>query len=314
MKKKQSDRSRARRVLLICAAAVLLSLAALAAALHSGKKAATSAPAAQDVTIPGARGDIPATVQLPAGAAQGAPLVVLCHGFTGNRGGDGHFAPLAQDLAAQGIASVRLDLPGCGDSAEPYTAYTLANMAADVDSVIEYMRTTYGVGKAALVGHSMGGRLASLYPQRGQYDVAALVLWSPANGTGLQGLEFLNVDDPAAVEALAAEAEANGQVTAWGVPISADFVREMRESDPNAALRSAALPTLLTWGGQDTVLSAETQSASIETVQALAQGQVVTEPFAAGDHNYLSADAATATALDQALRQTTVDFLTQYLK
>ena len=36
---------------------------------------------------------------LPAG--EELPLVVLCHGFTGNRQGDGHFAPLAEDLAAQ---------------------------------------------------------------------------------------------------------------------------------------------------------------------------------------------------------------------
>ncbi len=46
------------------------------------------------------------------------PLAVLCHGFTGSRAGDGHFAPLAQELAAQGIATVRLDFPGCGDSTE----------------------------------------------------------------------------------------------------------------------------------------------------------------------------------------------------
>ena len=89
---------------------------------------------------------------------------------------------------------MQLDFAGCGDSTEPYVNYTLANMAADVDSVIGYMQATYGTGKTALVGHSMGGRLASLYPQLGQYPVTALALWSPANGTGLQGLEFLSID------------------------------------------------------------------------------------------------------------------------
>ena len=136
-------------------AAVILCAVVIFALRGSGAKA-------KDVEIPGTRGTIAATVQLPARSARGdeLPLVVLCHGFTGNRQGDGHFAPLADDLAAQGIATVRLDFAGCGDSTEPYTAYTLANMAADVDSVIAYMQATYGTGKTALVGHSMGGRLA----------------------------------------------------------------------------------------------------------------------------------------------------------
>ena len=105
----------------------------------------------------------------------------------------------------------------------------------------------------------MGGRLASLYPQLGTQAVAALALWSPANGTGLQGLEFLNIEDFSQVEAVAAEAEANGQAgTNGGVEISADFVRQMRESDPNAALRACGLPVLLTYSGQDAVLSEAT--------------------------------------------------------
>src|SRR5699024_5579335 len=108
----------------------------------------------------------------------------------------------------------------------------------------------------ALVGHSMGGRLASLFPQisaREGYDqVSALVLWSPANGTGLQGLEFLNIDDFSQVEAVAAEALANGQAgTKWGVEISDVFVQEMQDSDPNAALREAGLPVLLTYAGHE---------------------------------------------------------------
>lgn len=288
-------------------AAVILCAVVIFALRGSGAKA-------KDVEIPGTRGTIAATVQLPARSARGdeLPLVVLCHGFTGNRQGDGHFAPLADDLAAQGIATVRLDFAGCGDSTEPYTAYTLANMAADVDSVIAYMQATYGTGKTALVGHSMGGRLASLYPQQ-KGGITALVLWSPANGAGLNGLEFLNIDDFSAVEAMAAEAEANGSITAWGVELSAAYMDEMRTSDPNAALRESALPTLLTYSGSEGILSSTTQAETIAAVQSLPDGQVVLDPFAAGNHNYLSDDPATAAALDKALRQTTVRFLTQYL-
>ena len=112
---------------------------------------------------------------------------------------------------------------------------------------------------------------------------------------------------------LAAEAEANGSVTAWGVELSAAYMDEMRTSDPNAALRESALPTLLTYSGSEGILSSTTQAETIAAVQSLPDGQVVLDPFAAGNHNYLSDDPATAAALDKALRQTTVRFLTQYL-
>ena len=306
---KHAKQTRAPWILLACLAAIALCIVAAVTLLQPNTNP-------KNIEIPGTRGNIPATIQLPAKSARGEelPLVVLCHGFTGNRQGDGHFAPLAEDLAAHGIATVRLDFAGCGDSTEPYANYTLANMAADVDSVIGYMQATYGIGKTALVGHSMGGRLASLYPQLGQYPVTALALWSPANGTGLQGLEFLSIDNFAAVEELAARADAEGSVAAWGVELSAAYIDGMRDSDPNAALQESGLPVLLTYSGNERILSDTTQTETKAAVESLPDGQVVLDPFVNGDHNYTSEDPATNTQLDADLRQVTVDFLTSHLQ
>lgn len=306
---KHAKQTRAPWILLACLAAIALCIVAAVTLLQTNTNP-------KNIEIPGTRGNIPATIQLPAKSARGEelPLVVLCHGFTGNRQGDGHFAPLAEDLAAHGIATVRLDFAGCGDSTEPYANYTLANMAADVDSVIGYMQATYGTGKTALVGHSMGGRLASLYPQLGQYPVTALALWSPANGTGLQGLEFLSIDNFAAVEELAARADAEGSVAAWGVELSAAYIDGMRDSDPNAALQERGLPVLLTYSGNERILSDTTQTETKAAVESLPDGQVVLNPFVNGDHNYTSEDPATNTQLDADLRQVTVDFLTSHLQ
>lgn len=306
---KHAKQTRAPWILLACLAAIALCIVAVVTLLQPNTNP-------KNIEIPGTRGNIPATIQLPAKSARGEelPLVVLCHGFTGNRQGDGHFAPLAEDLAAHGIATVRLDFAGCGDSTEPYANYTLANMAADVDSVIGYMQATYGTGKTALVGHSMGGRLASLYPQLGQYPVTALALWSPANGTGLQGLEFLSIDNFAAVEELAARADAEGSVAAWGVELSAAYIDGMRDSDPNAALQESGLPVLLTYSGNERILSDTTQTETKAAVESLSDGQVVLDPFVNGDHNYTSEDPATNTQLDADLRQVTVDFLTSHLQ
>lgn len=306
---KHAKQTRAPWILLACLAAIALCIVAAVTLLQTNTNP-------KNIEIPGTRGNIPATIQLPAKSARGEelPLVVLCHGFTGNRQGDGHFAPLAEDLAAHGIATVRLDFAGCGDSTEPYANYTLANMAADVDSVIGYMQATYGTGKTALVGHSMGGRLASLYPQLGQYPVTALALWSPANGTGLQGLESLNIDNFAAVEEMAARADAEGSVAAWGVELSAAYIDGMRDSDPNVTLQESGLPVLLTYSGNERILSDTTQTETKAAVESLPDGQVVLDPFVNGDHNYTSEDPATNTQLDADLRQVTVDFLTSHLQ
>lgn len=306
---KHAKQTRAPWILLACLAAIALCIVAAVTLLQTNTNP-------KNIEIPGTRGNIPATIQLPAKSARGEelPLVVLCHGFTGNRQGDGHFAPLAEDLAAHGIATVRLDFAGCGDSTEPYANYTLANMAADVDSVIGYMQATYGTGKTALVGHSMGGRLASLYPQLGQYPVTALALWSPANGTGLQGLEFLSIDNFAAVEEMAARADAEGSVAAWGVELSAAYIDGMRDSDPNVTLQESGLPVLLTYSGNERILSDTTQTETKAAVESLPDGQVVLNPFVNGDHNYTSEDPATNTQLDADLRQVTVDFLTSHLQ
>ena len=306
---KHAKKTRAPWILLACLAAIALCIVAAVTLLQPNTNP-------KNIEIPGTRGNIPATIQLPAKSARGEelPLVVLCHGFTGNRQGDGHFAPLAEDLVAHGIATVRLDFAGCGDSTEPYANYTLANMAADVDSVIGYMQATYGTGKTALVGHSMGGRLASLYPQLGQYPVTALALWSPANGTGLQGLEFLSIDNFSAVEELAARADAEGSVAAWGVELSAAYIDGMRDSDPNAALQESGLPVLLTYSGNERILSDTTQTETKAAVESLPDGQVVLDLFVNGDHNYTSEDPATNTQLDADLRQVTVDFLTSHLQ
>ena len=65
-------------------------IAALALCVAASLFLLTPAPKAQDITIPGTRGDIYATVQLPGKLARGEelPLVVLCHGFTGSRSGE----------------------------------------------------------------------------------------------------------------------------------------------------------------------------------------------------------------------------------
>ena len=213
--------------------------------------------------------ELHATVWWPEGA-RSAPLVLLCHGFTGNRHGDGHFAPLANRLAEYGIASIAVDFPGNGESEEPFTAYNIEAMQSDLRAAAGYMAQHHGadISRLGLVGHSMGGRLVSLSLSE---QVTAAALWSPANNPGLDGIEFLD-HTAEGRQALLQTAREQGSVVLpqWGVTVGAAFLEEMAASDPAQALRQYHGRLLVAFsGGDPDLLSQQTIDS---TLQAAEQG------------------------------------------
>jgi pimeloyl-ACP methyl ester carboxylesterase len=106
----------------------------------------------------------------PAGAPNGR-TVVLLHGM--NFYGE-YWSATIDVLRHAGFRVVVPDQVGFGRSSKPIIPYTLSDMALNTRKLLE----TLGVAKAAIVGHSMGGmvatRFALLYP-----DVAErLVLYN----------------------------------------------------------------------------------------------------------------------------------------
>ena len=273
----------------------------------------------QSLLLDNGRSGLPATVCIPSDG-QDWPLVVFCHGFTGNREGDGHFGPLARQLADVGIASIRIDFAGCGDSTEDQTGYTMQNMIADVDCSIQYMASTFGIdtSEIALAGHSMGGRLASLYLKEGEYPVQAAALWSPANGDGLTGLEFLDIDAPWQIDQMAADAAANGSVYSdvFHFTVSSTLFDEMSTTHPNEILAEFEGPLLLCYSGNESILSEETRQQTIAAVQQHPDNWIKLRVFETANHNYLAADgnAAESNRLDNKLRRVTLAFLQESLQ
>lgn len=271
----------------------------------------------EDVSIDSGRGyAIPSTITLPA-SGQDWPLVVLCHGFTGNRNGDGHFPRVARELADRGIACVAPDFAGNGESALPFTDYTLSGMYDDLESVIAYMRTAYPVSSETLglVGHSMGGRVATLHLDE---RVTAVALWSPANNTGSDGFEFLSHTAEGREELLQrARTEGQVEVPSWGVTVSKTFLEEMDESDPCARLEAYDGPVLLAFAAGDSeVLSDDTVALVTRTLRSRDRSFVdMTGDFPDATHNYTalpdsgSSDAEVCRRIESA----TVGFLADAL-
>lgn len=102
----------------------------------------------------------------------GAPIV-LVHGFSDQS--ISWF--LADSDLLRGFRFVAVDLPGHGRS-EPWTGEKLSihDMAEELDKVMEAL----GIGKFALVGHSMGGMVAQQYCLEHPHAISCLFLCSTA--------------------------------------------------------------------------------------------------------------------------------------
>ena len=99
----------------------------------------------------------------------GPVQVLWLHGWA-RTGAD--FAASAAELAREGIASVALDLPGFGASPLPATAGGAAMYARLLAPVLSGL----GPGPLVLVGHSNGGRVATVLAATHHEGVKGLVL------------------------------------------------------------------------------------------------------------------------------------------
>ena len=138
-------------------------------------------PTRERLTIDGDHGRLQAILQKPAlQQGQQCPMVVFCHGFGGSKDGP-LFELIADSLQRHGIASVRFDFNGHGESEGQFQDMTVPNEIEDAKKVIEYVRDLRYVSGVALVGHSQGGVVAAMTAgELGTEDISAVVLMAPA--------------------------------------------------------------------------------------------------------------------------------------
>lgn len=136
----------------------------------------------EKVWIQGSVGKLAVVVQIPDGLTEGekCPVVILMHGFMGNK--DGMLEKLTSDnLAQNGIATVKFDFNGHGESEGEFSGMTVPNEIEDAKLVYEYVKSLPFAGDIALTGHSQGGVVASMTAgDLGADAVKCVVLLAPA--------------------------------------------------------------------------------------------------------------------------------------
>ena len=88
------------------------------------------------------------------------------------------FVETARALAAEGVASLRFDMTGCGDSEGEFRDATVAQWIDDIASAWAEMRRRAPNAPSALIGLRLGGALAALAAPR-LPSLSALILWQP---------------------------------------------------------------------------------------------------------------------------------------
>lgn len=150
------------------------------------------------VTATGPAGSLAGTLETPDTAPAHAPLVLIIPG-SGPTDRDGNsptglhaasYRLLAEDLARQGVASVRIDKRGMFGSAHEgldANQVTMDDYAADVDAWVRQLRQTRGASCVWLLGHSEGALVATLAAQHTQ-GVCGLIL---LDGAGRSSADVL---------------------------------------------------------------------------------------------------------------------------
>jgi len=108
-------------------------------------------------------------------------IALVAHGYGEHMG---RYAELATVLVAHGAAVLGPDHQGHGTSAgERVLIEDFEDVVTDLHAVADLARATYPGVPLVLIGHSMGGLIASRFAQRHGDELSALVLSGPVIGT-----------------------------------------------------------------------------------------------------------------------------------
>ena len=229
----------------------------------------------ETVTIDTALGPVIGTLETPAGDP--APVVLLFHGFSGVRDElpvanteEGVFSRTARLLAEQGIASLRIDFRGSGESPGAFADTTFEGQVADGLAALDWLEANPAVDgqRLAVIGWSQGGLVATAVAGRSDKP-DALVLWAAVANPeesfgGIVGPDTIT-------KGLEAGDAALPITLPWGavVELKRGFFEGVTTFDPPAELASYAGPLFIAHGTKDTTVL----PAAVDTFLAAHEGE-----------------------------------------
>jgi hypothetical protein len=229
---------------------------------------------AEHVKIPATGGHtLAATLTVPMGAAERLPVVVTISG-SGGQDRDSYlpvvpgyrpFRQYADSLGRRGVATLRFDDRGVGESTGDHGRATSADFADDVRSVVAWLRARADIDPARifLMGHSEGGMIAPMVAA-GDSRLAGIVLLAGTGATGEQILRFQlrNAYSKAAEWTPTQRDSALKTIDATIATLRKDnaWMRFFFDHDPIATARQVKVPVFVVQGATDQQVTADQAS------------------------------------------------------
>lgn len=205
-----------------------------------------------------------ATLDVPDGQARHAVLLVHGAGVTRDEGG--FFTRMAAGLAEAGVASLRLDLPGHGDSEGRQEDLSLSAVLNVIRSGLDHLRAETSSESASLIAASFSGGTAAYYAAKRPDEVRRLVLINP-----LIDYKQRFVDEKKAWEHDYISAKGGRQLLEQGFvghsptfKLGRPILNEVFWLKPRDVLGEITAPTLVVHGSEDTFISVESSRRAVE--------------------------------------------------
>lgn len=209
----------------------------------------------QNILIPGGDREIPGILTLPAGASaeKTVPAVIMLHGTASDKDeAGGGYKDLAGPMAENGIATLRIDFPGSGESKAEYIEYCYTTATADANAALAYLTALESVDseRVGIMGWSQGGTNALLAAASNE-NYKSVVTWA-----GADDLTILLTDE---MRAQAAEFGYAVMEFEWREPLNLGqkWIEEVDATDIIAEVAKIKAPILAIAGTQDTVVLPE---------------------------------------------------------
>ena len=207
------------------------------------------------------------------------PTVILFHGFTGDKL-EPHriFLKLSRRLTAKGMAAIRFDFSGSGESDGDFEEMTFSSEVFEAQEILKFVSylPTTDADRIGLVGLSMGGAVASVIAGKNPSTVKALVLWAAA---GIDTITGIYHDKEGKGRYLQNE---HGQIDIGGLWLNENFHADLANWNSYEALQNYQGPTLILQGTGDEVVP----PATAEKYQAALDGRASLIYIPEADHTF----------------------------
>ena len=211
------------------------------------------------------------TLETPDGVEK-PPVVLMLHGFTGTRDelpvkdtDEGVFSRTARLLAEAGLASLRIDFRGSGESDGKWADTTFASQIADAEAAVDWLKANDKVDGAriAILGWSQGGLVAS-HTAKARPEVKAVSLWAPVANPLYTYPALLGQDVVTKAWGSAPETEITAKLP-WGADttLKAAFYQQLPIYSTPAALADYDGPLQVIVGLKDTLVTPQPASGEI---------------------------------------------------